>query len=284
MSADRIQFTDETSSNRLSTYEPACIRDKKDSQKLSFGAPVLNDEEAVPAKEALLNKSFINLDFPKKLRMRVDPALPQQNFCLFTFTPSKGAAPDADGCFGVIKQRGNFATDRDADEWGEHIIRTVDSINENLIGRVGQDFPLTMENKYCEQTKEVDIRMKMDDIARGKVKAQRDQDKKEMDEIQSRQKELLADTSEKKEVSFDDIEYYTQLRVKRGNIRTLQEECQKKMKECSKILDKTNKEIHSLDDKHPSFEKEYESKYKAALDSVGGTGSEQSKKMIDAMR
>ncbi len=283
MSADRIQFTDEVSRNRTATYEPQCMIDKKDTQKLSFGAPALTDEEAVPAKAALLNKGFLNLDFPKKLRMRVDPSLPHQNFCLFTFIPSKGACPDADGCFGVMKQRGNFATDRDADEWGEHLIRTVDSLNENFIGRVGQDFPITLDDKYCEQTKEVDIRMKLDDVSRGKVKDQRDKDKKEMEEIQDRQKELLADTNkEVKDQSFDDIEYYTQLRVKRGNIRILQEECQKKMKECNKILEKTNKEIHKLDDRFPHYDKEYEAKYKGALDAIGGDTKQN--KMIEYMK
>lgn len=282
MSIDRSQFSEEVSENRVATREPLCMTQKKNEQLLSFGAPCLNDEEAKPAKASLLNDSYLKMDFPKKLRMRVDPPLSHQNFFLFTFMPSKGAAPDTDGCFGVMKFRGSFPTDRDADEYGEMLIRTVDSINENLIGRVGHDFPVSLDSKYCAQTKEVDVRAKLDELARNKVRSQREQEKKEMEEIEDRQKQLLSDTSEAKEQSFDDLEYYTQLRVKRANIRILQEECQKKMKECSKILSKTSSEIHALDDKHPQFCKQYEERYKSAVSAIGG--ETKGNKLIEAMR
>jgi hypothetical protein len=202
---------------------------------------------------------------------------------MFTFTPSQGATPDSEGCFGSMKIRGTFATPKEAEEWAENIIRNSDSYNENIIGYVGADFPLTVDSKYCLSTKEVDVRTKMDTIAKENIKHQREVDKKEMEEIQERRRQLLADTTEAKAQSTDDIEYYTTLRVKRANIRIMQEECEKKLKECAKILKKTTAEINAMDESHPEYAKEYEAKYRSALDAVGGSDAN-SNKMIQYMK
>lgn len=275
---DTISFKDEVQQNRLSTREPECMRDR---QKCEPGARNLTEEEVSVAKTELINSSFLKLEFPKAIRIRKDPPLSQQNYFMFCFTPSKGATPDKDGCYGVMKQRGTFATPTEAEEWGEYLIRGCDSYNENVIGYVGQDFPLTLDSKYVLSTKEVDIRTKMDTIARDNIKSQRENDKKEMEEIQDRQKQLLSDTSKDFTVT-DDLDYYITLRVKRANIRILQEECEKKLKECGKILKKTTAEIGELDDKFPNYSKEYEAKYKLALDSIGGTPGDN--KIIEYMK
>lgn len=277
--ADRSQFSEEVHQNRLSTSEPQCMKDRV---KCNPGERQLTEEEVECAKKELVNNSFLKLSFPKVVRIRRDPPLSQQNYCLFTFTPSKGARPDTDGCFGVVKFRGSFPTPREAEEWAENLIRGCDSYNENIIGYVGSDFPLTSESSYCLSTKEVDIRTKMDSVARDHIKAQRENDKREMEEVQERRRQLLADTSESKKESFDDLDYYTTLRVKRANIRILQEECEKKLKECAKILKKTNSEINELDDKFPQYKSQYEEKYKTALDSIGGTTN--NNKMLEYMK
>ncbi|MDD4930652.1 MAG: hypothetical protein PHG66_00665 [Candidatus Colwellbacteria bacterium] len=277
--SDRINFTDEVQENKLSTMEPQCMRDRPDPLP---GTRPLTEDEVVQAKTDLVNTSFLTMNFPKVVRTRRDPPLSQQNYYVMTFVPSKGARPDADGCFGVMKQRGTFPTPKEAEEWSENLIRGTDSYNENIIGYVGNDFPLTLDSKYCLSTKEVDVRTKMDTIARDSIRSQRENDKKEMEEIQERRRELLSDTSEDKETAIDDLDYYVTLRVKRANIRILQEECSRKMKECSKILSKTTSEINNLDDKHPSYVKEYQTKYRSALDAIGGdTGNN---KMIEYMK
>ena len=277
--AERILFAEEVQQNKLSTLEPQCMRDRPPCLP---GTRPLTEEEVDEAKKQLINTSYLKLDFPRVVRTRNDPPLAQQNYYMFTFIPSKGAKPDADGCFGVMKQRGTFPTPKEVEEWGENLIRGTDSNSENLIGYVGKDFPLTLDSKYCLSTKEVDVRTKMDTIARDSIKAQRENDKKEMEEVQERRRELLADTSEVKSQSLDDLDYYVTLRVKRANIRMLQEECRKKLKECSKILDKTSLEINNLDDTHPEYIKEYEAKYKSALDAIGGNPGDN--KMLEYMR
>ena len=277
---DKIVFSDEVRTNRLAKTEPQCMRDRP---PVDQSQPLLTNEQVEVAKKELTNDSFVRLQFPRVVRARVDPPLAQQNYCVFTFVPSKDAKPDNDGCFGVLKIRGTFPTPSEAEEFSERVIRTVDSYNENIIGYVGREFPLTLDDKFCLSTKEVDIRTKMDKIAVDNIKSQREMDKKEMEELQEKRKELLSDTTDKKEVVIDDIEYYTQLRVKRANLRMLQEECEKKIKECGRILKKTTSEINELDDKHPQYKNEYEEKYKRAVDAIG-TDNAESSKMIQYMK
>lgn len=276
---DRINFTDEVQQNKLSSLEPQCMRDREPCRP---GGKLPSEDEIEDAKKELINKSFTKMSFPKTVRVRRDPPLGQQNYHMFTFVPSKGARPDADGCYGVMKQRGTFPTPREAEEWGETLIRGTDSFHENMIGMVGSDFPLTVDSKYCLSTKEVDVRTKMDTVARDSIRSQRENDKKEMEEIQDRKRALLADTSEAKEEAVDDLDYYVTLRVKRANIRIMQEECEKKLKECSKILKKTTSEINKLDDTHPQYAKDYQAKYKSALDAIGGETGDN--KMIEYMK
>jgi len=261
---------------------PLCMVLEKLRTVLKSSAPHLTDEETEKAVKELFNSSYTNLDFPRVMRTRVDPPLAQQNFFVFTFTPSVGAQADKDGCFGVLRVRGTFPSVQEAEEWSESLVRNVDSYHENIVGFVGRDFPLTVDSKYCSKTKEVDIRMKLDNVARDNLKQQREQEKREMEEIQERQKQLLADTTEAKERSYDDIEYYTSLRVKRANVRILQEECEKKLKDCGKILKNTNEELFELDEKFPEYQKEYEEKYKNALDAIGG--ATENNKMIEYMK
>ena len=276
---DRLHFSDEVQQNTLKSSEPQCMKERPDCTP---GTRSLTDEEIKDAKKELVNFSFLNLNYPKTIRIRRDPPLAQQNYCLFTFTPSSGAAPDKDGCFGVVKFRGSFPTPREAEEWAENLIRGVDSYNENIIGYVGTDFPLTVDSKYCLSTKEVDVRSKVDSVVKDNIRHQRENDKKEMEEIQERQRQLLADTSESKQECVDDLDYYITLRVKRANIRILQEECEKKLKECAKILKKTTTEINEMDDRYPEYIKEYQERYKNALDSIGG--DTHNNKMLEYMK
>ena len=249
---------------------------------LKSSAPHLTDEQTEKAMKELFNPAFANLEFPRLMRQRIDPPLAQQNFCVFSFTPSVGAQADKDGCYGALRIRGTFPSVLDAEEFSENIVRNHDSFHENVVGFVGRDFPLTADSKYCSKTKEVDIRMKLDNVSRDNIKQQREAEKREMEEIQERQKQLLADTTEAKETSFDDVEYYTSLRVKRANVRILQEECEKKLKDCGKILKKTNEELFELDEKFPEYQKQYEEKYKNALDAIGS--NTENNKMIEYMK
>lgn len=277
---DRLAFSEESKVNKLSTSEPVCMKSRP---VLTKGVvPPLTSEEGDVATSALVNSSFVNLNFPKILRNRVDPPLAAQTYFIMCFDPSPGAQPDSDGCFGVAKIRGTFATVNEAQEYAETLVRTIDSYHVNDIGYVGKDFPIAIDNeRYCTQTEEIDIRMKLDATARDNIKKQKEADKKEMEEINERHKNLLADT--KKDINVIDIEYYTTLKQKVASMRMMIEECQKKEKEASKVLKKSRSELSELDERHPQFTKEYEEKYKQATINIGGDKAS-TDKMISYMK
>ena len=70
---------------------PLCMVIEKLRTVIKSSAPHLTDEETEKAMKELFNPSFASLEFPRAMRTRVDPPLAQQNFCVFTFTPSIGA-------------------------------------------------------------------------------------------------------------------------------------------------------------------------------------------------
>ena len=78
----------------------------------------LADGESENAKKELVRDEFLKLEYPKTIRIHVDPQIPSQNIGLFSFIPSKGCTPDKQGCFGVLKLRGNFPTREVADKKG----------------------------------------------------------------------------------------------------------------------------------------------------------------------
>lgn len=284
METQKSQFSDDISKNsNLSKNEPQCMKDISLSQPLDRASHQLTKEEFENAKTVLVNRKYLDLKFPKIKRQRDDDPLPGQSYCMFVFLPSKEAKPDSDGCYGTIKFRGTFHDDQAAAEYGEKIIYEKDTYNENMITYTGRDFPLTDNfDQYCETTQEVDMRAKLDEPAKEKISKARAKEKGEQKEVMERQQQLLTDVKKDEKERYDDLEYYTTLRQKRANIRIMQEDCEKKIKESAKLLKKTNEEIFSLDEKYPAYQKEYMEKYKAALESIGG--DTRGNKMIEYMK
>ena len=120
-------------------------------------APTLTDSETQSAFEVLNNTSFIE-KFPRVDRTYADPTLPMQYIGLVSFTPAKGATPNENGVFGFAKLRGNFASEIEANQRAEHLIRNVDSYHQIYHTYVGRPFPITSSSKYSADTTEIDIR------------------------------------------------------------------------------------------------------------------------------
>ncbi len=275
---DKLQFINDTQKNGLAKNEPECMANRNN---VDVCRDPLTREQLDVAKEELLSHSFTKLTFPKTQRLRNDPPIPQQNFTVLCFTPSKEAVPDKDGCFGVLKVRGCFDTEKSADEHCEHLIRNVDSYNENYIAYVGKDFPICADNdKFCDSTKEVDIRAKLDNVTTDKIRNERAKEKQEMTEIQERHRQLLSDV--KTEKKYDDLEFYTSLRTKLAQARMMKEEYEKKLKELEKTLKKTKQDIYDLDGLYPEYQIQFETQYKTALDAIGG--DTRGNKMLEYMK
>ncbi len=250
---------------------PQCMRDRLNVQAdRSPGDISLSPEELSQAKKDLCKKAL--LKYPKLLKFRVDPSMNDrgQQLYVYSFVPSSGATPDPDGCFGVIKFRGAFPDVRAADAHVEMLLRKVSTYDEFIYGYVGLEAPLTVNGDYCEETKEVDIRKKLDETARTHVRNQVEKQKKDVEDVMERQKKLLADTQDHKEETFDNVEYYTTLRVKLASILHHKDECEKKLGDLTnKLIPNTEKAVREMDSKFPEFASQYMQKYEKALNAIG---------------
>jgi hypothetical protein len=230
--------------------------------------PTLTNEQVQVAKEELVNDSFVKLSFPKKQKLRVDPPLNGQHFCLHSFIPSVGASPDKDGCFGIVKFRGAFPTEKEADEWAEHLIRNVDCLNGIYVGYVGREFPIMAKPSYVNDVKEHDLKQKMDKVVREDIKSKQEEEKKIKQEIEER----TANLTKPPEPDYErTIEYYTTLRVKRAQILYTFEQMEKKRKELTEAFDKTIQELEVMDKEYPEYVNQYKEMYEKGLSDVGLT-------------
>jgi hypothetical protein len=248
------------------TSDVSCIGDLK---KLSDpSSPNLTEEETKQVKREICNNQFLLMQYPRRSKFRVDPELPGQNYALVSFIPAKDAKPDSEGCFGVVKVRGTFSTVADAEKWAENIIRHYDSYSDIDFVRVGHDFPLMIDNSiFVATTREIDVRKKVEETVKEGIRKKKEEDKRAMEEIQERQERLLNNKEEKTDI--EDLDFYTQLRVKKANAQHMMDECKKRIGECQDVIDATNKQIYDLDEKFPDYKTEFMSKYRHALESIG---------------
>jgi hypothetical protein len=259
---------EEIKNQQLANKAPDCMieRPNLDSSRQS-----LNDSQLQAAKTDLIDKSFTSLQYPRTLKFRVDPRIPAQAIGLLSFLPSRNAIPDKDGCFGVLKLRGNFPTQEDAENWSENLIRNYDSFSEIDLVHVGRDFPLMVDNTmYNSSTREIDIRKKVDDVTKSALRAKKEQEEKEIKEIEQRQQKLLnPSTEQEKDDTYTDIDFYIQLKVKKANAEMLIDEAAKKTKEAQAVIDKTVVELDEIEKTHPEYRQEYMARYENAVKSVG---------------
>ena len=124
-------------------------------------------------------KDFVQ-KFPRFEKFYADPKLDSQVHTLVSFFPSKGATPDSDGVFGMLKVRGTFATQDEADLRAEYLIRNVDSFHSLYHTYVGRPFPLAVNGKYISETKEVDIKKKIVETTSEEIRKKRDEERKEI--------------------------------------------------------------------------------------------------------
>lgn len=262
-----FKVSDEKSVNVRALNEPLCIQNlPTEHQERS----ILTTEQFNAAKTDLMNKSFTNLVYPRTLKLHIDDPLNGQNIGLISFIPSKNATPDSEGCYGVLKLRGTFQGEREADSRAEDIIRNRDSYAVIDYCYVGKNFPLMHDNSvYRSVTKEIDIRRKVDEIQREDLKTKRENEKQEMASVQERHRELMRDTAENREMDTDDLELYTQLRTKKAHLVYNKGEMLRKIKESEDLISKVNIEIWEMDKTHPEYKSEFLQRYKDALAASG---------------
>ncbi len=202
----------------------------------------LTEAQLEDAKKELLDKNFVKLKFPREQKFRIDPSINGQQIGLISFVPSQKAIPDEDGCFGVLKFRGAFASGNEAETYAEHLLREVDTYSEIDMVYIGREFPLLVDNTmYTKSTREIDIRKKLDDVVKADLRMKKEKEQKEIEDVTARQQKLLDKTHEtEKEEIYNDLEFYTTLRVKKAQALSLIDEAKKRIKEAEEVVESAN--------------------------------------------
>jgi hypothetical protein len=228
-------------------------------------APSLTESQTVDALKELNNTSFTD-KFPRVDRTYADPSLPMQYIGLISFTPAKGATPNENGVFGFAKLRGNFASEIDANQRAEYLIRNVDSHHQIYHTYVGRPFPITTSSQYSAKTEEVDIRKEMTKTISENVRSKKEDDEKTMKDMLEREEKLKEDV---KKEEVDPYDEYITLQVKKAQLSWTYLEHKKKMDEIREIIIKSREQLKNMDSEFPEFRDKYFEKYMKARKDAG---------------
>lgn len=246
-----------------------CDIDKSQPIQLNQNQRNLTEEEVTHAMKELNNSSFVR-KFLKIERRYADPVEPTQKIGLISFVPAKGATPNQKGVYGYAKLRGNYGTEKEANERAEFIIRNVDSYHQIYHTYVGRPFPVTTSSDYANDTVEIDIRNTMVESISNSIKNKKEEEKKHVEEVQQKERELLKDVEKGEE---EDLDRYIALKVKKAQVTWTYNETLKKMEEMKNIIIKARKEIEEMDKADENLIKNYFEKYQKARESSGLSSS-----------
>jgi len=221
----------------------------------------LNENEYKEAFKTL-NK---DVGFLQVERYYADPAQMNQKISLFSFVPSKGAKPDKDGIYGMAKIRGVYATEEEANERAEFLIRNVDSFHDIYHTYVGRPFPVTNSDVFSQEVKTIDIRKKTTEIISEDIMEKKRQEQKEMKEIKEREKILLDESKRaQKDEPMDEFEEYITENVKRAQLIWTFHETRKKMDQMRESFINATNRIKELDCKNEDYKLKYKERYMEA--------------------
>jgi len=170
----------------------------------------------------------------------------------------------------MMKVRGVYATDEEANERAEFIIRNVDSYHEIFHANVGRPFPVTESNDFANTVKSIDIRKKTTELISEDILNKKRQEKEEMMGIQEREKKLL-DESEKaqKGEKMDVYDEYITMNVKRAQLLWTYKETMDKINQMKGSYEEAVNRIKELDEEHPEYKDQYKEKYMEARRQAG---------------
>ena len=259
-------------------------KDKSYLKKLSnISKKPLNDEQTKNAFDDLNDLTNVE-NYPKIERRYADPPISLQNFGLISFIPAKTAIPNKNGIYGFIKLRGNYATEIEANERSEFLIRNYDSYHKIYHCYVGRPTPLTTLSKFSSEISEINLRDDIKESVSDSVKKQKNKEKKEVQNIKEREKNLQKDIERE---ASDPYEIYTTLRVKKAQLLWTYSTTRDKLSEIKEIIEKTSKEISHLDEENKEYSEMYYDRYMRArkesgLD-TGGSNSDPQSNFIQYM-
>ncbi len=224
-------------------------------------------EEEVDILKEKLNKDVRDLQVD---RYYADPNQYGQNICLVSFIPSTGAKPDEDNIYGMMKVRGIYATEEEANERADFIIRNVDSYHEIFHCKVGRPFPITNNNEFAQTVNSIDIRKKTTELISKDILNKKKEEKEEMLEIQEREKNLLEESKKAQEGKPMDIyDEYITMNIKRAQLLWTYKETKEKLKQMKTSYLSSIDRIREIDELHPEYKEQYREKYMSARREAG---------------
>jgi hypothetical protein len=254
--------------NQLSVEPLKCMQQIPEPHPLRA---VLTPEQTAQAKADLLRTAYV-VAYPRAATFQVDDPVPQQRLGLISFIPAKGATPDSQGSYGVVKVRGNYSTLNEASAQAERIIRDRDSLVDIDVAYVGRWYPLMSDNSaYTAVTQEIDIRTTVvDETVQSHLRDKRRKEEKEMREVRERSERLTDLThQEEKATALDNLELYTQLRVKYANALQAIDEYKLRIQQAEIVMTATLKEIKKMDSEFPDYKDAYLERYTNGLNAIG---------------
>lgn len=236
------------------------------TSKTVFKKVNLSDDEV----EWVMQRNNKDIRYTQVEQHYSDPAQINQKIALVSFIPSKGAKPDKDNIYGMMKVRGVYASEEEANQRAEFLIRNVDSYHDIFHVHVGLPFPCTTSEMYSGEIKQIDIRQKTTDIISEDILTQKKNERQQVEEIKAKEKRLLEESkSAQKNEPLDDFEQYITEQVKRAQLIWTYVETQKKLEQMKDSIQNTTSTIVSYDEKHPDFFSKYKTRYYEARKEAG---------------
>jgi hypothetical protein len=193
-----------------------------------------------------------------------DPPYNAQVFGLHSFVPAKGATPDAQGYFGMMKCRGVFETNEQAAAHAEHLVRYVDSAHSIQTCYVGRPFPLCADaRKFASDVAEVDLQKKTAEVMETARRAKQEEEATVVRDIKAREKKLLAESKE--DFVADPEDQYAVLLQKRAQLIFTYVNTMKRLEdEVKPSLVRTRAALAEMDTTDPGLRGKAYARYMAA--------------------
>ena len=240
-------------------------KDSSVEYKPDRSCPSLSNEETNEAMNDLHQTDYVK-KYPQAERAFADPSISGQTYQLVSFVPSKGATPDKDGIYGMIKCRGAYPSEEEANDRAEFLIRNVDSYHKIFTAWVGKPFPATNSSTYSADTNAVDIKKKATEVISQDIREKKREEQKEIEEIKERERKLVEESQQEER---DPFEFYIECRVKKAQLTWTYLETLKKMDEMKESILKVRQQIKDADTEHPDYINQYREKYMEARKEAG---------------
>jgi gas vesicle protein len=242
--------------------------------ELSIGSKMVKptEESSMLAKKFGFGKAPL---FTKADRHFVDPALSNQDIALFSFVPCADAKPNKYGVYGFAKIRGTFANIEQSDQRAAELIQKHDSIHKIYHVKVGTPFPVVLpkvSQTFAASVKDVNVKGDAKNEISRFVKDVGEEDKKVMEELKDRERQLREDVAkspEQKAAELTPLDSYIYARKRMSDNLFVFEEHRKKLHDVKAVILQAQAEANALEESNPDVLNEYKDKYDKASKESG---------------